>query len=111
MRPGISIPAELYEPLSAGENFQFFGFPPDEVTLASAVEETLGLLKAGSPGAALKLGRELWAFRDHHETSYSLLDAAYESLGRDLHRRMLQVAKGWREACDRKREERNQKKS
>jgi len=37
----------------------------------------------GYPGTALKLGHDLWSYRDHHAASHEMLGLAYSALGRD----------------------------
>jgi hypothetical protein len=89
---GIVVPPERYRPLSA----ESLGKPIQE-----QVAEAMLLLWDGYPGAALQLGKELWLNQDHRETCYSLMDAAYAALGRDLLRRYLAVSRSWRDHCDR----------
>ena len=64
------------------------------------VAEALALLNAGKPGAALKLGRDLWCWAGEFPECYDLLDAAYGALGREPLRHMLVEARAWRAYCD-----------
>lgn len=91
-RMGIVVPPERYRPLSAESQ----GKPIEE-----QAAEAMALLRDGYPGAAFQLGKELWLNHDHREMCYSLLDAAYAALERDLLRRYLSVSRSWRDHCDR----------
>ena len=100
---GIVLPKKLYKKLSADP------FVPDKkthrVTLTRPqvdplIGEALALLSAGKPGAALKLGRDLWLWAGEFPECYELLDAAYAELGRGPLRHMLGEARAWRGRCD-----------
>jgi hypothetical protein len=98
---GVVVPKERHRPLKTDPFGRKPGLiEPKPKIIPKAAEEALRLVADGYPGAALKLGRELWVFADHFETSYQLLDAAYEALGREPLQRLLAAARGWREHCD-----------
>jgi hypothetical protein len=88
---GIVVPAESYQPLKISDEklwkrLEKKKYHPEEL-IATARQ---GLLE-GFPGAALKLGKELWGFADEERTAVAaeLLDAAYTALGRETLRRVL----------------------
>lgn len=62
--------------------------------------EAMAALERGRPGAALKLGRDLWVWAREYPECYVLLDAAYSALGREPLRRLMAEARRWREHCD-----------
>ncbi len=52
------------------------------------------------PGAALKLGHDLWCWAREYPAVYDLLDSAYEALDRQALRRQLMAAKEYRLWCE-----------
>ena len=48
------------------------------------------------PGAALKLGHDLWIYKEHHAASHEMLELAYSALGRDVLRQQLAKAIAYR---------------
>jgi hypothetical protein len=104
---GVVLQKKQYRPLKADPIARKPGrIEPNARAVPGAAEEALKLTADGYPGAALQLGRELWVFPDHFGTSYRLLDAAYEALGREPLRRLQAAARGWREHCDAQRKPR-----
>lgn len=101
---GIVVSSEAYVPLTGLDIFCTIGadknFTAEQVQLWE--EEAMTLLRQGYPGAALKLGKDLWIYKEYHATSYLLLDAAYSSLGRPLLQKLLKVAIEYRRVCDAK---------
>lgn len=77
---GIGIAPEKYIPLAADDIFNMWNLSPTASQVMLRAQEAKGLLTRGYPGAALKLGKDLWTFHDYRETSYSLLNAAYAAL-------------------------------
>lgn len=71
-----------------------------KVVVKSLVAEARKQLAAGYPGAALKLGRDLWVWARPHPVCYELLDEAYAALGREPLRRLLVEARAFRAYCD-----------
>jgi len=57
-------------------------------------------LRAGYPGAALQLGRNLWVWASEFPECCSLLDAAYSALGRWSLRLLMAEARGYGVSCD-----------
>ncbi len=101
-RLGIVVPKKLYKKLAADPFADRNG--GESVLTHPQVEplvaEALALLNAGKPGAALKLGRDLWLWAGEFPECYELLDAAYAKLGRGPLRHMMAEARAWRERCD-----------
>ncbi|HJZ53947.1 MAG TPA: hypothetical protein VKE74_03270, partial [Gemmataceae bacterium] len=98
---GIVIPRRLYRPLPGKDPTTAYDWDPSAGAVAKLAAKATKLLEDGFPGAALKLGKDLWAYPRHHAISYELLDAAYEALGRPHLRQLLAEAKAYREHCDR----------
>lgn len=99
---GIKVPEGSYRPLKGADSFQIWNYVPNEKDVQEKAAEAMDLLTQGYPGAALKLGKDLWIYRDFRETSYALLDAAYTALNRDQLKEWLKVAIAYRKACDTK---------
>ncbi len=95
---GIVVPPGLYRPLPLKDN-KLWSLLREEEGAAELVEEARRALREGSPGTALKLGKDLWAFGvgRRAEYAYELLDAAYAALGRESLRRVLEVHRANRE--------------
>jgi len=89
---GIVVPAETYRPLSLKDHKLWAQLRRTDDP-AEIVEEARQALSEGFPGTALKLGKDLWSFGSESRTehAYELLNAAYEALGRDVLREVLQV--------------------
>lgn len=94
---GIVLPVNLYKPLlekdhftdrSAGANYQ-----PTAEFVEKSAQKALDLLEKGFPGAALKLGKDLWTYPLFYKTSYQLLEKAYKALGRNILLEMLKFRK------------------
>lgn len=100
---GIVVQEDLYRPLSGDDICQIRNYRPTPQEIQEKAEEAMYLLAQGYPGAALKLGKDLWISEDFRETSYALLDAAYAALGRELLRTWLNLAIDYRKSCDAKR--------
>lgn len=97
---GIVVPAGNYLPLHASDPYQNRDYQPSKDKVRRDATKALRLLALGFPGTALKLGKDLWIFREFRETSYALLDAAYVALKRDLLRTWLDKAIAYRQECD-----------
>jgi hypothetical protein len=95
---GIVVPPELYRPLSVKDRKLWSRLRKDD-NPRDLVDEAIAALRAGFPGTALKLGKDLWGAGGEHQTmySYELLDAAYEALGRDVLRRVLREHRAHRD--------------
>jgi hypothetical protein len=89
---GVVVPPECYRPLSLADRKLWAELRRSKDPLA-LVEEGRAALRDGFPGTALKLAKELWATTGRRKQQYAaeLLDAAYEALGRETLRRVLQT--------------------
>lgn len=89
---GIVVPSQLYRTVrwTDEELREIFDKTdnPQEV-----IEEAWQALREGFPGTALQIGKDLWEWDDYRDKDYGfrLMDAAYEALGRNLLRQVLQV--------------------
>lgn len=97
---GIVTPSDKYISLTADDIFNIWNISPTPSQVTLRAQEAKDLLAQGYPGAALKLGKDLWTFEDYRETSYTLLNAAYAALNRPLLQKFLQVAIEYRTDCD-----------
>lgn len=97
---GIVVPDGLYKPLSGEDKFEIWNYEPTPEEVERFADEAKQALKDGYPGTALKLGHDLWVYWEYFDTTYELLDMAYEALGRDLLRKMLKQAKEFRNYYD-----------
>lgn len=100
---GIVVSDGKYRPVSGDDLYQLWDYRPTSHEVQERTEEALQLLAQGYSGAALKLGKDLWVYRDFREASYALLDAAYADLNRELLRKFLHMAVAFRNDCDTKR--------
>jgi hypothetical protein len=100
---GIVVPRAAYTKLSA-DPWSGHRADPQRPQVEELAAQATRALRAGRPGAALRLGRNLWVWAREFPECYSLLDAAYSDLGREPLRRLMAEARGWRESCDRRRE-------
>lgn len=99
---GIVVPEGSYIPLSGNDPFQRWNYEPGQEDVRKSTTEAMHLLARGYPGAALKLGKDLWFFQEFSEISYALLDAAYTELRRFTLRKWLNTAIAYRQECDAK---------
>lgn len=97
---GIVLPDGLYKPFIGEDKFQIWNYEPTAKEVKRYANKAKKALKEGYPGTALKLGHDLWVYWEYFDTTYELLDMAYESLGRNLLRKMLKQAKEFRNYCD-----------
>jgi hypothetical protein len=102
---GVVVPRAKYAKLSSDPWVTNTGrVDLDRPQVEKLIAEATAALAKGRPGAALKLGRDLWVWAAEYPECYALLDAAYSALGREPLRRLLAEARGWREHCDRQRQ-------
>ncbi|NJK44031.1 MAG: HPF1 family protein [Pleurocapsa sp. SU_196_0] len=100
---GIVVPEALYRSI-AGRDFAKHSTPQPSATLVKKCSrEALELLEQGFPGAALKLGKDLWISQVGRDACFTLLERAYEALERPLLKQMLGVARDYRTFCDARR--------
>jgi hypothetical protein len=100
---GIVVPDGTYQPLRGEDSFQIWNYRPTSQEVEAKSGEARQVLAQGYPGAALKLGKDLWGYPDFREASYALLEAAYAALGRELLREWLHLAIAFRNEADTKR--------
>ena len=96
---GIVVPKGKYRKLKS-DPFAAHPPKPTKAVIGPLVAEARKHLAAGYPGAALKLGRDLWMWAGAFPVCYDLLDAAYAALGREPLRRLLAEARAYRAFCD-----------
>jgi hypothetical protein len=96
---GIVVPERLYRPLE-GTDFAELQGEPELSDVEHLEKQAMSLLLDGYPGTALKLGKDLWISRVGRESSYRLLQAAYNALERPLLMQMVDVAREYRIFCD-----------
>jgi hypothetical protein len=99
----IVVPKGKYRKLKS-DPFAGSDPKPTQAIIKPLVAEARKQLAAGYPGAALKLGRDLWSWAGKFPACYDLLDEAYAALGREPLRRLLAEAKAYRAFCDQGRE-------
>jgi hypothetical protein len=100
---GISAPKELYKVIPGIDPFTIASDTPSREEVEHYERAALQALAEGYPATALKLGKELWIYRNYFETTFRLLDTAYEALNWTLNRNLLRQAKARREDYDAKR--------
>jgi Uncharacterised conserved protein (DUF2228) len=95
---GIVVSPEAYRPLSLTGKALWRRLRKERNPI-DLVEEARQALRDGFPGAALELGKCLWAFVEEPRMSYAyeLLDAAYQALERPALREVLRVHRANRE--------------
>jgi Uncharacterised conserved protein (DUF2228) len=98
---GIVLPQQLFRPLAAVDRFQEWNYSPTARDVQELEKTAMQAVLDGYPGTALKAGKDLWIYRDYFETTYNLLNAAYQALDRPLLCATLKIARGYREDCDR----------
>jgi|KBSSwiStaDraftv2_1062776.scaffolds.fasta_scaffold753830_2 hypothetical protein len=96
---GIVVPPATFTKLTSNP-WAGYQADPQRLQVEQLVAEAMRELRAGRPGAALQLGRNLWVWARDFPECYSLLDAAYSALGREPLRRLMSEARSWREHCD-----------
>ena len=93
---GVVLPKGTYEPLAKPERWSKWNYVPKTAEVKRDVAKASALAGEGSPGAALKLGHDLWAFPDFATESHTMLALAYEKLDRPLLSTWLDRAIAWR---------------
>jgi len=97
---GIVVDKKHYRPLAKNDPFQVPGYRPKAPEVTRVVATARKAAARGFPGAALKLGHDLWIYKEHHAASHEMLELAYSALGRDVLRQQLAKAVAYRQACD-----------
>jgi hypothetical protein len=91
-RMGIVVRPDQYRPLAARDPFARWDYRPELAEVKKMAAKARALADDGAPGAALKLGHDLWGYGAFLDESAALLDLAYERLGRTILRRYLAKA-------------------
>lgn len=97
---GVVVPKAVYRAAAGEDPFQAPGYRPSADELAAAVQQAKLALEEGYPGEALKLGHDLWMYRDLAEPAHDLLDRAYSALGRKLLRDYLRRVSSFRKRAE-----------
>jgi hypothetical protein len=100
---GVVVPAKQYRQLSGDplkNSATGYRVEPRRSKIEALSAEALRLLEEGFPGAALKLGHDLWVWANDFPECYALLEAAYNALGRKPLQKLLAEARAYREWCD-----------
>jgi hypothetical protein len=100
---GIVVPKNQYRALAAKDPFEKWNYVPKARDVKAMMKKARDLADEGKPGAALKLGQDLWGYAAFHDASAEMLDLAYEKLGRPVLRDYLTRAMKYRRKCDAKR--------
>jgi Uncharacterised conserved protein (DUF2228) len=100
---GIVVRPELYRPVFGRDPFLEHDYVPTRAEVERYRVAALEELRGGRPGAALKLGKDLWAYDEFYGASFAMLGAAYEALDLPLLKRRLELAGEFRDECDSKR--------
>lgn len=95
---GIVVSPDHYRPIPGVERFEAWDYTPTEADVRQMAEAAHEALAAGFPGAALQLGRNLWAEPAFAPVAHDLLERAYTALDRPLLREWLARAVAFRVA-------------
>lgn len=97
---GINIPKSTYKASSELDKFQIWNYEPDRDEILRLENDCKQLLEENMPGNLLKLGKDLWIYKEFRAISYAALEKSYQALGRNSLLKTLNVAKEWRIECD-----------
>lgn len=97
---GINVPKSEYKEILGLDQFQIWNYKPSREEVLNLQNKCNQLLEEGLSGNLLKLGKDLWIYKEFREVSYAALEKSYKALGRDVLLKTLKVAKEWRLACD-----------
>jgi hypothetical protein len=97
---GIVVPKNAYRAPDGDDTFQATAFKPSAGDVAQAVADAKQAVADGFAGNALKLGHDLWTYRDLAEPAHDLLDRAYSALGRKLLRDYLKRISSFRKRSE-----------
>lgn len=97
---GIVVPKPAYRAIAGDDPFQSAAYKPSTEEVAAAVQQAKSALEEGHAGSALKLGHDLWMYRDLAEPAHDLLDRAYSALGRKLLRDYLKRISSFRKRSE-----------
>jgi hypothetical protein len=99
-RMGIIVPTDQYRPLQEQDWFQEPLYLPTRDEVQSFRHAALEALRDGYPGAALKLGKDLWDYPAFFDVSCELLEQAYPALDRPLLKSRLDQIREFRKRAD-----------
>jgi hypothetical protein len=103
-RIGIIVDKKRYRPLGKRDPFtKKADYWPEAADVKRFVAAARKAAADGFPGAALKLGHDLWMYRDHQAASHEMLGLAYSALGRDALKAQLARAIAYRKRYGRSR--------
>ena len=97
---GIVVPKGEYRAAEGADPFQVASYRPTPSEVSRALADAKQAVSDGYPGVALKLGHDLWTYRDLAEPAHELLDRAYSALGRKLLRDYLKRASAFRKRSE-----------
>ena len=97
---GIVVPKNAYRAAAGDDPFQSPAFKPSATELAVAVQQARQAIEDGYAGSALKLGHDLWTYRDLAEPAHDLLERAYSALGRKVLRDYLKRVSSFRKRSE-----------
>ena len=98
---GIVTPKSAYRALPGKDYFvEKHDYRPKASDVARLVSLAREYAKGGQPGAALKLGHDLWAYPQHADAAREMLALAYDGLDRPTLRSYLDRAFEFRRRCD-----------
>jgi len=96
-RLGIVVDRKRYRPLGQRDPFtKKTDYWPEASDVKRYVAAARKATADGYPETALKLGHDLWIYRDHHAASHEMLGLAYSALGRDTLKAQLARAIAYR---------------
>ncbi len=90
---GIVVPSDTYRAPQGSLRLEEGSSRPSAEEIGSYLTEGWGAMRAGYPGTALKVAKDLWVFSEHFEDTSKLCDEAYAALERPFLRRMLTLAR------------------
>jgi len=90
---GIVVGEHLYSPLPDADYFLNPDFTPTPEQVDRYMKEASEKLAEGLPGAALKLGKDLWCYARYKGESFRMLELAYGALNRDTSLALLNIAR------------------
>ncbi|MBD2768887.1 DUF2228 domain-containing protein [Hymenobacter sp. BT664] len=96
---GIVVPPHLYRPIKGKDHFQVWNYVPTKKDVDALYKKAIQALHEGYPGTALKAGKDLWIYHEYFDTTYKLLNSAYEALNRPQLCATLQLIKEYRDSC------------
>jgi hypothetical protein len=97
---GMVVDKRRYRPIAKKDLFASAKYSPKPGDVLRLSRAARSAAEEGFPGAALKLGHDLWIYRAHAAASYELLTLAYQGLGRTPLLSSLEDAMAYRTRCE-----------